>query len=73
MAIGFILAILFYVGQKTLGIIPIPEGFIVDAYPISMRVMDFIIVAITVFLIGLLASYPPARRAERVPALIREG
>ena len=73
MAIGFFLAVAFYIGQKTLGIIPIPEGFIVDAYPISMRLMDFIVVGITVFIIGFLASYPPALRAERVPALMREG
>ena len=72
MAIGFSLSILFYIGQKSLGIIPIPEGFVVDAYPISMRIWDFLVVAITVFAIGLIASYPPALRAERVPALIRD-
>lgn len=72
MVSGFILAILIYIGQKTIGIVPIPEGFIVDTYPISMRVTDFLAVGITVLVIGLVASIPPALRAQRVPEMIRE-
>ncbi len=70
--IGFVLAIGFYLIQHSYGIIPIPEGFIVNAYPMSMRVSDFLIVMATVFVIGLVASYPPAIRAMRVSTLIRE-
>ena len=72
MVIGFTIAILLYISQKTFGIVPIPSGFVVDAYPISMRLFDFIVVAFTVVGIGLLASIPPALRAARVSALIRE-
>ncbi|MEM8909368.1 MAG: FtsX-like permease family protein, partial [Bacteroidota bacterium] len=69
---GFAIALLFYLVQKSFGIVPIPAGFVVDAYPISMRLFDFIIVALTVMAIGLLASVPPALRAAQVSALIRE-
>lgn len=69
---GFALAILIFIIQKTLGIVPIPEGFIVSAYPISMRFTDFLAVGVTVLIIGLLASIPPALRAQRVPEMIRE-
>ena len=69
---GFVIAILLYLSQKAFGIVPIPAGFVVDAYPISMRIPDFIIVALTVITIGVLASIPPALRAARVKALIRE-
>ncbi len=69
---GFALAILIFIVQKTLGIVPIPEGFIVSAYPISMRFTDFLAVGVTVLIIGLLASIPPALRAQRVPEMIRE-
>ncbi len=69
---GFLIAILLYGSQKTFGIVPIPDGFVVDAYPISMRLPDFIIVALTVIAIGIVASIPPALRAARVQALIRE-
>ncbi|MCB9305301.1 MAG: ABC transporter permease [Lewinellaceae bacterium] len=72
MAIGFVLAIALYAIQKTYGIITIPQGFLVESYPIAMRVGDFIPVVITVIGIGLLAALLPAQRAVRVPAFLRE-
>ena len=70
MFLGFFFAVAFYIAQKNLGIVPIPAGFVVDAYPISMRLPDFIVVAITVLAITLIASLPAAFRAARVPAII---
>jgi lipoprotein-releasing system permease protein len=72
MAIGLILAIILYVIQKEYGIVTIPEGFLVDSYPIAMRASDFIPITLTVLGIGLLASLLPARRAVQVPAFLRE-
>ena len=70
MLLGFFFAVAFYIAQKTFGIVPIPAGFVVDAYPISMRLPDFIVVAITVLGITLIASLPASFRAARVPAII---
>ena len=72
MVSGFVLALVLYIAQKTIGIVPIPDGFMVDSYPISVRFTDFLAVGITVLLIGLLASIPPALRAQRVSEMIRE-
>ncbi|MBL7825661.1 MAG: FtsX-like permease family protein [Saprospiraceae bacterium] len=72
MGIGIVLSILIYVAQKTWGIVTIPDGFLVDTYPISMRATDFIPITLTVIAIGLLASVLPARRAGQVPAYLRE-
>ncbi len=72
MALGFLLALGLYFAQKQYGLISIPQGFLVESYPIAMRVRDFLPVAGTVLGIGLLASLPPALRAERVPAFLRE-
>lgn len=72
LAIGFGLAILTYGAQKAFGLVAIPGNFAVEAYPISIRLIDFVVVAVTVIGIGLLASIPPALRAKRVPAMIRE-
>lgn len=72
MAIGLALAIILYVIQKEYGIVTIPEGFLVDSYPIAMRASDFIPITLTVMGIGLLASLLPARRAAQVPAFLRE-
>lgn len=70
--IGFLLAIVLYAAQKSFGIVAIPEGFVVDAYPISMRPLDLLAVLAVVLCIGILASVPAALRAQRIPALIRE-
>ncbi len=72
MGIGIVLACGLYLIQKTYGIISIPQGFLVESYPISMRASDFIPVVLTVIGIGLLASLPPARRAVQVPTFLRE-
>ncbi|NRB61426.1 MAG: FtsX-like permease family protein [Saprospiraceae bacterium] len=69
---GLGLAMLLYIAQKQLDLIGIPGSFMVSAYPISMRWGDVVIITITVLLIGLIASIPPALRAIRVPALMRE-
>lgn len=72
LGIGLGLAFLLYIAQKQFDLIGIPGSFAVSAYPISMRWGDVVVVVVTVMAIGLLASVPPALRAVRVPALIRE-
>ena len=70
--IGFGVAVLLFFLQKKYSLISVPVGFIIDAYPIAMRPLDFMIVAATVLGIGILAAWPASRRAMRVDALIRE-
>ncbi len=72
LASGIVLALTLYAVQKTWGIVTIPQGFLVESYPIAMRLADFLPVTITVLSIGLLASLAPAARAVRVPAFLRE-
>ena len=75
MFIGFALAILLYLIHTNLeyGLISIPQGFLVTAYPISMRAFDFVVIATNCCRDRvMLASIPPALRAKRVPALILE-
>lgn len=69
---GVLLAFLLYYLQVTQGLVPIPDGFVINAYPISMRFWDLFAVAAVVFSIGLFASLPAAFRAMRIPALFRE-
>lgn len=74
MLAGFAVALGLYFVHTALpeGLISIPQGFLVTAYPISLRALDFVLIAITVLSIGLLASLLPAFRAQRVPAIILE-
>ncbi len=53
--------------QQTFGIVKLGEAdaFLVNAYPVSMQLLDFIYVAGTVFLMGAIASYIVARQLVR--------
>lgn len=63
--LGFLLALVFFFLQKQYGIIGIPEGFLIDSYPVSLRLMDFILVSLTVLSIGIIASLLPASKASK--------
>ena len=65
---GFFLAGVLSFLQKQYGLISIPSG-LMEAYPISFRWYDFLVVAATVLFIGLLASLLPARRAARITSV----
>ena len=70
--LGTFLALIFYFLQKNFGLVSIPDGFMISAYPIELKWTDFIIVSVTVLLIGAVASILPAYRAGKVSAFVRE-
>jgi len=72
LGIGSLLAIIFYLLQKTFGIISMPSGMLIESYPMNIQLFDFVAVMIVVMLIGFLASLPAALRAKRIPAMVRE-
>ena len=65
-ALGVILALVLYYLQVNYGLVSVPEGLVVSAYPIELRFTDVLIVVLTVLGIGLLASVPATRRATRI-------
>ena len=69
---GLAIAMLFYYLQTTYKLIPL-EGatFLIDYYPVKLVFSDFIIVTTTVMMIGLLASWIPARRAASSSVSLR--
>jgi lipoprotein-releasing system permease protein len=69
---GLAIAMLFYYLQTTYKLIPL-EGatFLIDYYPVKLVFSDFIIVTSTVMMIGLLASWIPARRAASSSVSLR--
>jgi len=69
---GLVFAIILFALQKIFGLVSIPEGFVVDAYPVSMRLLDVLAVSVVVMAIGLVASLPAAHRASKIPTLVRE-
>ena len=69
---GFALAAGVYLIQTEYEVIGLPGTF-AEAYPLSLRPLDFVVVTATVLVIGLIASLLPARRAESVELAIQEG
>jgi len=69
--IGFVLSVFIYFLQKKYGIIGIPEGFLIDAYPIKLKLIDFFRVAATVMVIGFIAALLPAVRAAQMGTYLR--
>jgi lipoprotein-releasing system permease protein len=58
LAIGLLLAFL----QQTYGFISMGSGsFVVNSYPVVMKLTDIFLVSITVLAIGVLASWYPAK------------
>lgn len=55
--LGFVICWL----QDTVGLVELPQAFVVQYYPVEMKITDFISVFFVVLLIGLIASYFPVR------------
>ncbi len=62
--IGMLLALLIAWLQIQFHLIPLQGGsFLIDYYPVKLRLMDFLLVGATVFIIAVLASWLPSRKA----------
>ncbi len=61
---GMLLAFLICMAQIKFKLVKLTGGtFIIDAYPVKMYVQDFLLVALTVSLVAILASWIPSRKA----------
>ena len=61
---GILLALLIAWLQINYKLIPLSgESFLIDYYPVTLKIGDLLLVAVTVILIALLASWIPSRKA----------
>jgi lipoprotein-releasing system permease protein len=70
--LGTVIALIFYFLQKQYGLVGIPDGFVINAYPIRIEGPDFLIVSLTVLFIGLVIAIAPAWKAGEINAYIKE-
>jgi len=70
--IGVLAGLLLCLGQHYYGWISLPEGFIIDAYPVLLQAQDFLLVVATALAVGLLAAWYPAYKASRQAIYVRE-
>ena len=69
--VGLCISIVLYYLQKTVGIVGVPEGFAVDAYPVVMNVTDVLIILVIVSVIGFAASFFPAKMASKASSIFK--
>jgi len=64
---GLILGSIICTLQQQFGLVKIQggESFVIDTYPVSMEIPDFLFVFLTVLLIGFLAAWYPVRYITR--------
>ncbi len=71
--IGGVLATAICLIQQHFEVIKLQgASFLIDAYPVSMRMGDFVLVFVTVMVISVLASIVPAQRAAETSQLMKE-
>ncbi|SDC60471.1 lipoprotein-releasing system permease protein [Niabella drilacis] len=63
---GMLLALAMVLLQKQFHLVPLQGGsFLIDYFPVALKLRDFLLVAITVLIIAFVASWTPARKASR--------
>jgi lipoprotein-releasing system permease protein len=66
MIVGMILSVVVVLLQIKFHLIALQGGsFLIDYYPVELRLTDFFMVGATVFLIALIASWFPSRKAAK--------
>lgn len=69
---GMLVGLILYYIQITYKLVPLQGAtFLIDYYPVELSVTDFILVGFTVFVIGVLASWIPARKASAAQMALR--
>ena len=69
---GVLLAIFIAWAQVRYKLVGIEGGtFLIDYYPVDLRLSDFILVLITVMIIAVIASWFPAKNAARQPVELK--
>ena len=64
--VGMLIALILVVLQQQFHLVHLEGGsFLIDYFPVELRLSDFIIVALTVLIVSFLASWFPALKASK--------
>ncbi|MBA2329122.1 MAG: ABC transporter permease, partial [Flavisolibacter sp.] len=70
---GMLLALSLALLQVNFKLIPLQGGsFLIDYFPVKLDPADFLLVAVTVLVIALIAAFIPAHKAARQQLILRE-
>lgn len=62
--IGLIIGLALCLTQEHFGWLSMGSGYVIEAYPVAVRVMDIIIILFTVLLLGFVAAWYPSRKIK---------
>lgn len=65
---GILIGLAFCLAQIQFGFLKIGGSFLMDAYPVALHFIDFVLVVFTVMCVGMLAAWYPAAKAVRTAA-----
>ncbi len=65
---GMLLGVLVCVVQQQFGVVKLAGSMLVDAWPVTMNIADFVLVIVTIIGVGMLAAWFPSVRAAKAPA-----
>lgn len=69
---GMCIAVILYYVQVTYKLVPLQgETFLIDYYPVKLAASDFLLVGLTVFTIGIIASWIPSKKATSAKMELR--
>lgn len=69
---GMLVALVLYYIQITYKLVPLQgDTFLIDYYPVELSLIDFLLVGLTVFVIGIFAAWIPARKAAASQLALR--
>lgn len=68
---GIVLGTALCIGQKYFQWIRMEGNFIIDAYPVAIEWTDYLLIIFSIIVIGLLASWYPALKAQRARVQLR--
>lgn len=71
-SIGMSIGYLICLGQSYFGWVKLPDGFIMNAYPVSFQFTDFILVLSSALFIGWMAAIYPAKKAAVQQIILRD-
>lgn len=71
-AIGLLVGVLLCLGQQHFGWLTLGNGmdYVISAYPVEVQVGDILLVAVIVFVLGLVAAWYPAHKMRILPLLL---
>jgi len=71
--LGLLLGFILLVLQQEFGLLQLGSGggFIIDAYPVKMKAIEFVFVFLTVQFIGLLATWYPVKYLFRKEVAVK--